>query len=138
MNFNDYSPTSLPSEEEKYISKLAYPHLLFIQIQRIMDAINVGDDGKEELENLKALLKPSWREEIDAKMEKHEKEMEREISRIAKVKERVGITTYKEMKRRAIVKYVRRYVQYVIEKLDEVGLLLIEERTVLRGGGIIT
>ena len=100
-------------------------------MQRIMDAINAGDDGKEELENLKALLKPSWREEIDTKMEKHEKEMEREISKIAKVKERVGITTYKEMKRRAIVKYVRRYVQYVIEKLDEVGLLLVEERTVL-------
>jgi len=137
MSYDDYS-SSFPHEEEKYISKLAYPHLLFIQMQRIMDAINAGDDGKEELENLKTLLKPSWREEIDAKMEKYEKEMEREISRIAKVKERVGITTYKEMKRRAIVKYVRRYVQYVIEKLDEVGLLLIEERTVLRGGGIIT
>jgi len=137
MSYDDYS-SSFPHEEEKYISKLAYPHLLFIQMQRIMDAINAGDDGKEELENLKTLLKPSWREEIDAKMEKYEKEMEREISRIAKVKERVGITTYKEMKRRAIVKYVRKYVQYVIEKLDEVGLLLIEERTVLRGGGIIT
>ena len=137
MSYDNYS-SSFPHEEEKYISKLAYPHLLFIQMQRIMDAINAGDDGKEELENLKTLLKPSWREEIDAKMEKYEKEMEREISRIAKVKERVGITTYKEMKRRAIVKYVRRYVQYVIEKLDEVGLLLIEERTVLRGGGIIT
>ena len=137
MSYDDYS-SSFPHEEEKYISKLAYPHLLFIQMQRIMDAINAGDDGKEELENLKTLLKPSWREEIDVKMEKYEKEMEREISRIAKVKERVGITTYKEMKRRAIVKYVRRYVQYVIEKLDEVGLLLIEERTVLRGGGIIT
>ena len=137
MSYDNYS-SSFPHEEEKYISKLAYPHLLFIQMQRIMDAINAGDDGKEELENLKTLLKPSWREEIDAKMEKYEKEMEREISRIAKVKERVGITTYKEMKRRAIVKYVRRYVQYVIEKLDEVGLLLIEERTVLRGGGMIT
>ena len=137
MSYDDYS-SSFPHEEEKYISKLAYPYLLFIQMQRIMDAINAGDDGKEELENLKTLLKPSWREEIDAKMEKYEKEMEREISRIAKVKERVGITTYKEMKRRAIVKYVRRYVQYVIEKLDEVGLLLVEERTVLRGGGIIT
>ena len=137
MSYDDYS-SSFPHEEEKYISKLAYPHLLFIQMQRIMDAINAGDDGKEELENLKTLLKPSWREEIDVKMEKYEKEMEREISRIAKVKERVGITTYKEMKRRAIVKYVRRYVQYVIEKLDEVGLLLIEERTVLRGGGMIT
>jgi len=138
MNFNDYSPTPLPSEEEKYISKLAYPHLLFIQIQRIMDAINIGDDGKEELENLKALLKPSWREEIDAKMEVYEKKMEKEIEQALKVKEKVGITTYREMKRRAIVKYVRRYVQYVIEKLDEVGLLLVEERTVLRGGGIIT
>jgi len=137
MSYDDYS-SSFPHEEEKYISKLAYPHLLFIQMQRIMDAINAGDDGKEELENLKTLLKPSWREEIDAKMEKYEKEMEREISRIAKVKERVGITTYKEMKRRTIVKYVRRYVQYVIAKLDEVGLLLIEERTVLRGGGMIT
>jgi len=137
MSYDNYS-SSFPHEEEKYISKLAYPHLLFIQMQRIMDAINAGDDGKEELENLKTLLKPSWREEIDVKMEKYEKEMEREISRIAKVKERVGITTYKEMKRRAIVKYVRRYVQYVIEKLDEVGLLLIEERTVLRGGGMIT
>jgi len=138
MNFNDYSPTPLSSEEEKYISKLAYPHLLFIQIQRIMDAINIGDDGKEELENLKALLKPSWREEIDAKMEEHKKKMEREIEQALKVKEKIGITTYREMKRRAIVKYVRRYVQYVIEKLDEVGLLLIEERTVLRGGGMIT
>ena len=138
MNFNDYSPTPLPSEEEKYISKLAYPHLLFIQIQRIMDAINIGDDGKEELENLKALLKPSWREEIDAKMEVYEKKMEKEIEQALKVKEKVGITTYREMKRRAIVKYVRRYVQYVIEKLDEVGLLLIEEHTVLRGGGLVT
>ena len=138
MNFNDYSPTPLPSEEEKYISKLAYPHLLFIQMQRIMDAINAGDDGKEELENLKALLKPSWREEIDAKMETYEKRMEKEIEEATKVKEKVGITTYREMKRLAKVRYVRRYVQYVIEKLDEVGLLLIEERTVLRGGGIIT
>jgi len=138
MNFNDYSPTPLPSEEEKYISKLAYPHLLFIQIQRIMDAINIGDDGKEELENLKALLKPSWREEIDAKMEVYEKKMEKEIEQALKVKEKVGITTYREMKRRAIVKYVRRYVQYVIEKLDEVGLLLIEEHTVLKGGGVMT
>jgi len=138
MNFNDYSPTSLPSEEEKYISKLAYPHLLFIQIQRIMDAINVGDDGKEELENLKTLLKPSWREEIDAKTEKHKKKMEQEIERISRMKEKIGIATYREMKRREIVEYVRRYVQYVIEKLDEVGLLLVEERTVLRGGGIIT
>ena len=138
MSFEDYSSSSLPFEEEKYISKLAYPHLLFIQIQRIMDAINIGDDGKEELENLKALLKPSWREEIDAKMEVYEKKMEKEIEQALKVKEKVGITTYREMKRRAIVKYVRRYVQYVIEKLDEVGLLLIEERTVLRGGGMIT
>jgi len=138
MSYDDYSPTPLPSEEEKYISKLAYPHLLFIQIQRIMDAINIGDDGKEELENLKALLKPSWREEIDAKMEVYEKKMEKEIEQALKVKEKVGITTYREMKRRAIVKYVRRYVQYVIEKLDEVGLLLIEEHTVLKGGGVMT
>ncbi|UYL64913.1 MAG: hypothetical protein EJNHJLOP_00024 [Methanophagales virus PBV082] len=138
MSFDDYSSSPLPQFEEKYISKLAYPHLLFIQIQRIMDAIDMGEDGKEELENLKALLKPSWREEIDAKMERYEKEMEKEINRIGKVKERVGITTYREMKRRAIVKYVRRYVQFVIEKLDEVGLLLIEEHTVLRGGGMIT
>jgi len=32
---------------------------------------------------------------------------------------------------------VREYVQHVIEKLDEVGLLLIEERGVLRGGGLM-
>jgi len=137
MSYDDYS-SSFPHEEEKYISKLAYPHLLFIQIQRIMDAINTGDDGKEELENLKALLKPSWREEIDVKMETYEKKMEREIEQALKVKEKVGITTYREMKRRAIVKYVRRYVQYVIEKLDEVGLLLIEEHVVLKGGGLVT
>jgi len=137
MSYDDYS-SSFPHEEEKYISKLAYPHLLFIQIQRIMDAINTGDDGKEELENLKALLKPSWREEIDVKMETYEKKMEREIEQALKVKEKVGITTYREMKRRAIVKYVRRYVQYVIEKLDEVDLLLIEEHTVLKGGGVMT
>ena len=137
MSYDDYS-SSFPHEEEKYISKLAYPHLLFIQIQRIMDAINTGDDGKEELENLKALLKPSWREEIDAKMEVYEKKMEKEIEQALKVKEKVGITTYREMKRRAIVKYVRRYVQYVIEKLDEVGLLLIEEHVVLKGGGLVT
>ena len=103
-----------------------------------MDAINAGDDGKEELENLKAVLKPSWREEIDAKMKEYEKKMEKEIERIGKMKEKLGITTYRELKRRAIVKYVRQYVQYVIEKLDEVGLLLIEEQTVLRGGGMIT
>jgi len=136
MSYDDYS-SSFPHEEEKYISKLAYPHLLFIQMQRIMDAINAGDDGKEELENLKALLKPSWREEIDKKMEKHRKRMEQEIDRISRMKEKIGIATYREMKRRTIVEYVRRYVQYVIEKLDEVGLLLIEERTVLEGGGIL-
>ena len=137
MSYDDYS-SSFPHEEEKYISKLAYPHLLLIQMQRIMDAINAGDDGKEELENLKALLKPSWREEIDTKMEKHRKTMEQEIERISRMKEKIGIATYREMKRLAKVRYVRRYVQYVIEKLDEVGLLLIEERTVLRGGGMIT
>ena len=136
MSYDDFS-SSFPHEEEKYISKLAYPHLLFIQMQRIMDAINAGDDGKEELENLKALLKPSWREEIDKKMEKHRKRMEQEIERISRMKEKIGIATYREMKRRTIVEYVRRYVQYVIEKLDEVGLLLIEERTVLEGGGIL-
>jgi len=136
MSYDNYS-SSFPHEEEKYISKLAYPHLLFIQMQRIMDAINAGDDGKEELENLKALLKPSWREEIDKKMEKHRKRMEQEIERISRMKEKIGIATYREMKRRTIVEYVRRYVQYVIEKLDEVGLLLIEERTVLEGGGIL-
>ena len=136
MSYDDYS-SSFPHEEEKYISKLAYPHLLFIQMQRIMDAINAGDDGKEELENLKALLKPSWREEIDKKMEKHRKRMEQEIDRISRMKEKIGIATYREMKRRTIVEYVRRYVQYVIEKLDEVGLLLIEERVVLEGGGIL-
>jgi len=137
MSYDDYS-SSFPHEEEKYISKLAYPHLLLIQMQRIMDAINAGDDGKEELENLKALLKPSWREEIDTKMEKHRKTMEQEIERISRMKEKIGIATYREMKRRKIVEYVRRYVQYVIEKLDEVGLLLIEEHTVLRGGGLVT
>jgi len=137
MSYDEYSPTPLPSEEEKYISKLAYPHLLFIQMQRIMDAINAGDDGKEELENLKALLKPSWREEIDRKMETYGR-MEKEIKEVTKVKEKVGIATYREMKRLAKVRYVRRYVQYVIEKLDEVGLLLIEEHTVLRGGGLVT
>ena len=89
------------------------------------------------MESLKALLKPSWRVEIDVKTEECRKKMEREISRIARVKERVGITTYKEMKRVAIVRYVREYVQHVIEKLDEVGLLLIEEDTVLKGGGIL-
>ena len=138
MSFDDYSPSPFPFEEEKYVSKLAYPYLLFLQIRNIMDAINAGDDGKEELENLKAVLKPSWREEIDAKMKEYEKKMEKEIERIGKMKEKLGITTYRELKRRAIVKYVRQYVQYVIEKLDEVGLLLIEEQTVLRGGGMIT
>jgi len=138
MSFEDYSSSPLPFEEEKYISKLAYPYLLFIEIRNIMDAINAGDDGKEELENLKALLKPSWREEIDAKMEEHRKKMEQEIERISKMKEKIGIATYREMKRRAIVEYVRKYVQHVIAKLDEVGLLLIEEQTVLRGGGMIT
>ena len=138
MTFDDYSSSPLPFEEEKYVSKLAYPYLLFLQIRNIMDAINAGDDGKEELENLKAVLKPSWREEIDAKMKEYEKKMEKEIERIGKMKEKLGITTYRELKRRAIVKYVRQYVQYVIEKLDEVGLLLIEEQTVLRGGGMIT
>ena len=122
---------------EKYISKLAYPHLLFIQIQKIMDRIDDGGDGREELESLKALLKPSWRVEIDAKMARCEREMEREISRIARMREKVGIATYREMKRATIVKYVRMYVQHVIEKLDEVGLLLIEERGVLRGGGLM-
>ena len=135
MSYDDFSLSSL--YEEKYISKLAYPHLLFIQIQKIMDSIDAGGDGKEELESLKALLKPSWRVEIDVKTERCRREMEREINRIARVKERVGITTYKEMKRRAIAKYVREYVQHVIEKLDEVGLLLIEERGVLRGGGLM-
>jgi len=138
MSFEDYSPSSLPFEEEKYISKIAYPYLLFIEIRNIMDAINAGDDGKEELENLKALLKPSWREEIDAKMEEHRKKMEQEIERISRMKEKIGIATYREMKRRAIVEYVRKYVQCVIAKLDEVGLLLIEEHTVLKGGGMIT
>jgi len=135
MSYDDFSPSFL--QEEKYISKLAYPHLLFIQIQKIMDSIDAGGDGKEELESLKALLKPSWRVEIDVKTERCRRGMEREISRIARVKERVGITTYKEMKRAAIVRYVREYVQHVIEKLDEVGLLLIEERGVLRGGGVM-
>jgi len=134
MSYDDFSPSFL--QEEKYISKLAYPHLLFIQIQKIMDSIDAGGDGKEELESLKALLKPSWRVEIDVKTERCRREMEREINRIARVRERVGITTYREMKRAAIVRYVREYVQHVIEKLDEVGLLLIEGG-VLRGGGVM-
>ena len=123
--------------EEKYITKINYPQLIFIQIQRVMDAIDAGSDGKEELENLKALLKPSWRMEIDAKMERYEKELERKIGEMTEIKEKIGITTYRELKRRAIVKHVRRYVQFVIEKLDEVGLLLIEEHTVLKGGGMM-
>ena len=138
MSFEDYSSSPLPFEEEKYISKIAYPHLLFIQIQRVMDAIDAGGSGKEELENLKALLKPSWKDEIEKKMEEHKKKMEKEIERISRMKEKIGIATYREMKRRAIVEYVRKYVQYVIAKLDEVGLLLIEEHTVLKGGGMIT
>jgi len=138
MSFEDYSSSPLPFEEEKYISKIAYPHLLFIQIQRVMDAIDAGGSGKEELENLKALLKPSWKDEIEKKMEEHKKKMEQEIERIAGMKEKIGIATYREMKRRAIVEYVRKYVQCVIAKLDEVGLLLIEEHTVLKGGGMIT
>jgi len=136
MTFDEYS-SAFPQFEEKYVSKLAYPHLLFIQIQKIMDSIDAGGDGMEELENLKALLKSSWRAEIDMKTEECRKRMEKEIKRIAKVKERVGITTYREMKRAAKVRYVREYVQHVIEKLDEVGLLLIEEQTVLRGGGLM-
>lgn len=123
--------------EEKYITKINYPQLIFIQIQRVMDAIDAGSDGKEELENLKALLKPSWRMEIDAKMESYEKELERKIGEMMEMKVGIGVATYKELKRRAIVGYVRRYVQYVIEKLDEVGLLLIEEHTVLKGGGMM-
>ena len=138
MSFEDFSSSPLPFEEEKYISKIAYPHLLFIQIQRVMDAIDAGGSGKEELENLKALLKPSWKDEIEKKMEEHKKKMEQEIERIAGMKEKIGIATYREMKRRAIVEYVRKYVQCVIAKLDEVGLLLIEEHTVLKGGGMIT
>jgi len=141
MNFEDFSSSSssaaFPQFEEKYLSKLAYPYLLLIQIQRVMDALDSGGDGKEQLENLKALLKPSWRAEIDKKVANCEKEMEKEIERITRMRERIGIRTYREMKRRAIVKYVREYVQTVIEKLDEVGLLLIEERTILRGGGML-
>ena len=49
MTFDEYS-SAFPLYEEKYISKLAYPHLLFIQIQKIMDSIDAGGDGKEELE----------------------------------------------------------------------------------------
>jgi len=105
MSYDDFSPSFL--QEEKYVSKLAYPHLLFIQIQKIMDSIDAGGDGMEELENLKALLKSSWRAEIDMKTEECRKRMEKEIKRIAKVKERVGITTYREMKRAAKVRYVR-------------------------------
>ncbi len=140
MSFEDYSSSPLPFEEEKYVSKLAYPYLLFIQIQKVLDAIDMGGDGKEELENLKAILKPSWRKEIEDKMneEKKRKEMERKIAEAAKEKEKYGIKVYKERKRRAIVEYVRNYIQHVIAKLDEVGLLLIEEQTVLRGGGMIT
>ena len=143
MNFDNpsssSSSSSFPFAEEKYVSKLDYPYLLFIQIQRVLDAIDAGGDGMEELENLKAILKPSWKREIENKMgmKEKEKKMEKEIEKVAREKEKYGIRTYRERKRRAIVKYVREYVQHVIAKLDEVGLLLIEERTVLIGGGTI-
>ena len=141
MNFDNpsssSSSSSFPFAEEKYVSKLDYPYLLFIQIQRVLDAIDAGGDGMEELENLKAILKPSWKREIENKMEEKKKEMDKEIKDAQKEREKYGIRTYRERKRRAIVKYVREYVQCVIAKLDEVGLLLIEERTVLIGGGTI-
>ncbi len=123
--------------EEKYITKINYPHLIFIQIQRVMDAIDAGGDGLEELKNLKVLLKRTWRLEIDAMMEKQEQEMRRKVRRMMRMRNKLGMETYAKLRREAIVEYVREYIQCVIDKMDEVGLLLVEEQSVLKGGGIV-
>ena len=132
-------PSSFSPFEEKYLSKVDYPYLLFIQIQRVLDAIDAGGSGMEELKNLKAILKPSWRDEIEEKkgMKEKEKKLKNDLEDIAKEKGVLGIRTYREKRRMKMVEYVREYVQKVIEKLDEVGLLLVEERTIMRGGGML-
>ena len=132
-------PSSFSPFEEKYLSKVDYPYLLFIQIQRVLDAIDSGGSGMEQLKNLKAILKPSWREEIENKkgMKEKEEKMRKKLEKIAKEKSVLGIRTYRERRRMEMAEFAREYVQRVIEKLDEVGLLLIEERTILRGGGIL-
>jgi len=124
-------------DEEHYISKIAYPHLLFIQMQSIMDTIRAGGSGWEELENLKALLKPSWRREIDESLKELKKRLPERLKLAERWRGRFGTVSVHEAKRRIIVEYVRAYVQKVVEKLDEVGLLLEERYKVLRGGGVV-
>ena len=130
-------PFSSLLQDERYVTKIAYPHLLFIQMQRVMDALRAGGDGLEELENLKALLLPSWRREINEELNGAEKAMRRRLAKLQKLKSRLGTATFREARRRVAIEYVRAYVREVVEKLNEVGLLLVEEHRVLRGGGLV-
>lgn len=130
-------PFSSLLQDERYVTKIAYPHLLFIQMQRVMDALRAGGDGLEELENLKALLLPSWRREINEELNGAEEAMRRRLAKLQKLKSRLGTATFREARRRVVVEYVRAYVREVVEKLNEVGLLLVEEHRVLRGGGLV-
>ena len=130
-------PFSSLFQDERYVTKIAYPQLLFIQMQRVMDALRAGGDGLEELENLKALLLSSWRREINEKLNGAEKAMRRRLAKLQKLKSRLGTATFREARRRVAIEYVRAYVREVVEKLNEVGLLLVEEHRVLRGGGLV-
>ncbi|HEX59170.1 MAG TPA: hypothetical protein ENF26_03365 [Methanomicrobia archaeon] len=130
-------PFSSLLQDERYVTKIAYPHLLFIQMQRVMDALRAGGDGLEELENLKALLLQSWRREINEELNGAEEAMRRRLAKLQKLKSRLGTATFREARRRVVVEYVRAYVREVVEKLNEVGLLLVEEHRVLRGGGLV-
>lgn len=121
---------------ERYITKMSYPLLLAIQIQRVFDAVEGGGSGLEELDNLRAVLLPRWRKEIDEQTREERKRMKRGLRMLERLRLRMGTWTYREVRRQIVLGYVREYVHRLIGKLDEEGLLLVRDY-LMRGGGLV-
>ena len=115
---------------------MSYPLLLAIQIQRVFDAVEGGGSGLEELDNLRAVLLPRWRKEIDEQTREERKRMRRGLRMLERLRLRMGTWTYREVRRQIVLGYVREYVHRLIGKLDEEGLLLVRDY-LMRGGGLV-
>lgn len=119
----------------KYKDKLNYEGLLLTQIQSVLNAINYGQSGITQTENLLASLLPDILTEISDDVKKAQSELSIGIHRANKsvtnpIFSYVADNTIANLQ----CDYSRTIVKLVIEALDNRALLLTQERQLDTGG----
>lgn len=119
-------------KNERYISKLNYPNLLYMRINDIHIAINRNDYAKSETSNLLSTLLPAWIEEIKSKLEEFGDEKERQLEELEKIHYKMGTAvTFPNRQKRIYHQYSRSVLHETLGLMHKYSMLLIKEKEVM-------